>query len=91
MIIISDTNLSGTKIVSTYIEDLEFRDKYKTKLDEKTISTQKITKIESGSIRKIALELIWNENNIEDTRLLKIYDTMVLIKELPISTGLILY
>ena len=36
MIIISDTNLSGTKIVSTYIEDLEFRDKYKTKLDEKT-------------------------------------------------------
>ena len=35
MIIISDTNLSGTKIVSTYIEDLEFRDKYKTKLDEK--------------------------------------------------------
>lgn len=38
-----------------------------TKLDEKTISTQKITKIESGSIRKIVLELIWNENNIEDT------------------------
>ncbi len=36
MIIISDTNLSGTKIVSTYIEDLEFRDKYKSKLDEKT-------------------------------------------------------
>lgn len=36
MIIISDTNLSGTKIVNTYIEDLEFRDKYKTKLDEKT-------------------------------------------------------
>lgn len=36
MIIISDTNLSGAKIVNTYIEDLEFRDKYKTKLDEKT-------------------------------------------------------
>ena len=36
MIIISDTNLSGTKIVNTYIEDLEFRDKYKSKLDEKT-------------------------------------------------------
>ena len=36
MIIISDTNLSGAKIVNTYIEDFEFRDKYKTKLDEKT-------------------------------------------------------
>lgn len=36
MIIISDTNLSGIKIVNTYIEDLEFRDKYKSKLDEKT-------------------------------------------------------
>lgn len=36
MIIISDTNLSGTKFIGTYIEDLEFRDKYKTKLDEKT-------------------------------------------------------
>ena len=31
MIIISDTNLSGIKIVNTYIEDLEFRDKYKSK------------------------------------------------------------
>ena len=38
-----------------------------TKLNEKTISTQKITKIESGSMRKIVLELIWNEDNIEDT------------------------
>ena len=36
MIIISDTDLSGVKIVNTYIEDLEFRDKYKSKLDEKT-------------------------------------------------------
>ncbi|MBE6053506.1 MAG: pentapeptide repeat-containing protein [Clostridium sartagoforme] len=36
MIIISDTNLSGFKTVNTYIEDLEFRDKYKSKVDEKT-------------------------------------------------------
>ncbi len=36
MIIISDTNLSGFKTVNTYIEDLEFRDKYKSKLDEKS-------------------------------------------------------
>lgn len=36
MIIISDTDLSGMKIVNTYIEDLEFRDKYKSKMDEKT-------------------------------------------------------
>lgn len=35
-IIIIDTDLSGAKIVNTYIEDLEFRDKYKSKLDEKT-------------------------------------------------------
>ena len=35
-IIIIDTDLSGAKIVNSYIEDLEFRDKYKSKLDEKT-------------------------------------------------------
>lgn len=43
--------------------------KLNTKLDEKSISTQNFTKIESGSIRKIALELIWDENNIENTKL----------------------
>lgn len=36
MIIVIDTDLSGVKIVGSYIEDLEFRDKYKSKLDEKT-------------------------------------------------------
>ncbi len=36
MIIIIDTDLSGVKIVASYIEDLEFRDKYKSKLDEKS-------------------------------------------------------
>lgn len=36
MIIIIDTDLSGVKIVKCYIEDLEFRDKYNSKLDEKT-------------------------------------------------------
>lgn len=41
--------------------------KLNTKLDEKTVSTSKISKIEAGSIRKIELELIWNENTIENT------------------------
>ena len=36
MVIISDTDLSGAKIVNTYIKDLEFRDKDKSKMDEKT-------------------------------------------------------
>lgn len=36
MIIIIDSDLSGTKMVNTYIEDLEFRDKDKSKLDEKS-------------------------------------------------------
>ena len=36
MIIIIDSDLSGIKIVKTYIEDLEFRDKDKSKLDEKS-------------------------------------------------------
>ncbi|MBW4863175.1 MAG: pentapeptide repeat-containing protein [Paeniclostridium sp.] len=36
MIIISDCDLCGCKIVSTYIEDLEFKDKFKSKLDEKS-------------------------------------------------------
>lgn len=41
--------------------------KINTKLDEKTTSTSKISKIEAGSIRKLEIELIWNENNIENT------------------------
>ncbi len=36
MVIITDADLTGTKITGTYIEDLEFRDKKKTKMDEKT-------------------------------------------------------
>lgn len=31
-----DDNLSGMKIINTYVEDLEFNDKYLSKLDEKT-------------------------------------------------------
>lgn len=33
---IIDSDFSGVKVVNTYIEDLEFNDKVKTKLDEKT-------------------------------------------------------
>lgn len=36
MAIFIDVNLTGAKIVSTYIEDLEFRDKNISKIDEKT-------------------------------------------------------
>lgn len=36
MVIITDVDLTGTKIVATYIEDLEFMDKDKSKMDEKT-------------------------------------------------------
>jgi uncharacterized protein YjbI with pentapeptide repeats len=36
MIIMSDCDLSGIKVFSTYIKDLEFRDKFQTKLDEKS-------------------------------------------------------
>lgn len=36
MIIISDCDLCGVKVFSTYTKDLEFRDKFQTKLDEKS-------------------------------------------------------
>lgn len=36
MIIFSDCDLCGAKTISTYIKDLEFRDKFQTKLDEKS-------------------------------------------------------
>lgn len=35
-IVISDCDLCGSKIVNTYIEDIEFKDKYQSKLDEKS-------------------------------------------------------
>lgn len=36
MIVISDCDLSGAKIINTCIEDLEFKDKFQSKLDEKS-------------------------------------------------------
>ncbi|GAA0713591.1 hypothetical protein GCM10008904_28050 [Paraclostridium ghonii] len=36
MVIISDCDLCGSKIINTYIENLEFRDKFQSKLDEKS-------------------------------------------------------
>lgn len=36
IIIISDCDLCGAKIINTYIEDLEFKDKFQSKLDEKS-------------------------------------------------------
>lgn len=61
--------VKGFVDIEVKIDDSKLNKAFKlnTKLDEKSISTQKITKIESGSIRKIALELIWDGNNIEDT------------------------
>lgn len=54
LITLSDVDLSGTKILETYIEDLEFRDKYKSKIDEKTffdkIKIEKKTRAEYEGI-----------------------------------------
>ncbi|WGX74843.1 pentapeptide repeat-containing protein [Paraclostridium bifermentans] len=36
MVIISDCDLCGAKVVNTYIENIEFRDKFQSKLDEKS-------------------------------------------------------
>ena len=61
--------VKGFVDIEVKIDDSKLNKAFKlnAKLDEETISTQKITKIEAGSIKKVALELIWNENNIEDT------------------------
>lgn len=55
--------------IEVKIDDSKLNKAFKinTKLDEKTISTSKISKIEAGSIRKLELELIWDEKNIENT------------------------
>ncbi len=72
MIIIADTDLSGAKIVNTYIEDLEFRDKYKSKLDEKTfvdkIKFKKKTRDEYEGIYAVyeALANKFNDNNLKN-------------------------
>lgn len=71
-IIISDTNLSGAKIVNTYIEDLEFRDKDKSKLDEKTfvdkIKLKKGTREEYEGVYAVYESLAnkFNENNLKN-------------------------
>lgn len=82
-IVINLEKVKGFVDIEVKIDDSKLNKAFElnTKLDEKTISTQKITKIESGSIRKIALELIWNENNIEDTRIGTTVETI----EMPIQ------
>ena len=63
--------VNGFVDIEVKIDDSKLNRAFKinTKLDEETISTQKITKIEAGSIKKVALEIKWNENNIEDTKI----------------------
>lgn len=57
MIVLIDVDLSGAKFVTSYIEDLEFRDKYISKFDEKTffdkISFKKKTREEFEGIYMI--------------------------------------
>lgn len=72
MIILSDVDLSGTKILETYIEDLEFRDKYKSKIDEKTfidkIKFEKKTRSEYEGIYMVYETIAdkFKENNLNN-------------------------
>ncbi|WP_346893946.1 pentapeptide repeat-containing protein [Clostridium sp. UBA871] len=67
-----DVDLSGGKIISTYIEDLEFNDKLKSKLDPKTffdkIQPKKKTKTEYEGIYTVYETIAdkYNENNLKN-------------------------
>ena len=67
-----DVDLSGGKIISTYIEDLEFNDKTKSKLDPKTffdkIEPKKRTKEEYEGIYTVYATIAnkFNENNLKN-------------------------
>ncbi|MEG1255903.1 pentapeptide repeat-containing protein [Clostridium sp.] len=69
---IVDADLSGIKIVNTYIEDFEFNDKLKTKLDEKSfidkIQVRRKTKEEYEGIYKVYETIAdkFNENNLKN-------------------------
>ena len=72
MIIISDCDLCGAKIFSTYIKNLEFRDKFQTKLDEKSffdkISIRNKTKEEYEGIYMVYQTIAdkFKENSLEN-------------------------
>lgn len=63
--------VKGFVDIEAKIDDSKLNKAFKinTKLNEESISTQKITKIKAGEMKKIVLELIWNGNNIEDTKI----------------------
>lgn len=69
---IADTDLSGAKIVNTYIQDLEFNDKLKSKLDEKTfidkIVPREKTKAEYEGLYTVSENIAnkFNENNLKN-------------------------
>lgn len=69
---IIDSNLSGIKVLNTYIEDLEFRDKQKSKLDEKSffdkLVIRKKTRDEYEGIYTIYENLAdkFKENNLNN-------------------------
>ena len=72
MINLMDVDLSGGKVISTYIEDLEFNDKTKSMLDPKTffdkIESKKKTKDEYEGIYTVYETIAdkFNENNLKN-------------------------
>lgn len=64
-------DVKGFVDIEVKIDDSKLNKEFKlnTKLNEESISTQKITKVKAGEMKKIVLELIWDENNIEDTNI----------------------
>lgn len=69
---LSDCDLSGIKIVGCYLEDFEFNDKYKSKLDEKSfvdkIKVRKKTRDEYEGIYMVYESLAneFEENNLKN-------------------------
>lgn len=40
-----------------------------TKFEHEKLSTKKIERVKAGEIKRVLLELIWNENDVEDTKI----------------------
>ncbi len=76
MTAIASIDIDLTKIeefvdIEIEIDDSEISKSFKlnTRIDGEILDSNVIKKVESGNIKNVLLEIIWNEDNLEDTKI----------------------
>ena len=63
--------IDGFVDIEVEVDDSKFNKAFSlnTKFDHENVFTKKIERVKAGKTEKVLLELIWNENDVEDTQI----------------------